>query len=87
MGLGTNNDGNDTFNSVNNDCDTNICNIASLFDSINSNESISELLLMMKQSYMLFLLELCEAYLLLQSVTNIISMYILTLIRHFKILV
>jgi hypothetical protein len=95
IGLGTINDGDDTFDSVNDDieailmdddCETNICNPASFFDSINTDESISELLLIMKRSYMLFILELREKYLLPQGVTNIISTYIATLIRHLEIL-
>ena len=95
MGLGTINDGDDTFDSINDDieavlmdddCETNICNPASFFDSINTDKSISELLLIMKRSYMLFILELREEYLLPQGVTNIISTYIVTLIRHLEIL-
>jgi hypothetical protein len=95
MGLGTINDDDDAFDSINDDidailmdddCETNICNPASFFDSINTDESISELLLIMKRSYMLFILELREEYLLPQGVTNIISTYIVTLIRHLEIL-
>ncbi len=95
MGLGTINDGDDTFDSVNDDietilmdddCEKNICNPESFCDSINTDKSISELLLIMKRSYMLFILELREEYLLPQGVTNIISTYIVTLIHHLEIL-
>ncbi|CAF1430473.1 unnamed protein product [Adineta steineri] len=69
MGLGTNNDDDDILDSVDDyiqatliddDCETNIFNSASFFDSINTDESIPELLLMMKRSYMLFILKLRE---------------------------
>ncbi|CAF1395156.1 unnamed protein product [Adineta steineri] len=95
MGLRTNNDDDDILDSVDDeiqatliddDCETNIFNSASFFDSINTDESIPELLLMMKRSYMLFILKLREEYLLPQGVTNIISTYIVTLIRHLEIL-
>ncbi|CAF4441848.1 unnamed protein product, partial [Adineta steineri] len=95
MGLGKINDGDDIFDSIDDDieaivmdadCETDILNSASFFDSINTDESIPELLLMIKRSYMLFILKLREEYLLPQGVTNIISTYIVTLIRHLEIL-
>ncbi|CAF4263801.1 unnamed protein product [Adineta steineri] len=95
MGLGINNDDDDILDSadddiqatlIDDDCETNIFNSASFFDSITTDESISELLLMTKRSYMLFILKLREEYLLPQGVTNIISTYIVTLIRHLEIL-
>lgn len=95
MGLSTMNDGDDTFDSINDDieeilmdddCETNICNPVSFFDSVNTDESFSELLLIMKRSYLQFILELREDYLLPQGVTNIISTYIVTLFRHLEIL-
>ncbi|CAF3881149.1 unnamed protein product [Rotaria sordida] len=95
IGLGTINNADDTFDLlnddieailVNDDCEMNVCNPASLFDSIHNDESISESFLIMKRSYMLFLLELRQEYLLPQGVTNIISTYIVTLIHHLDIL-
>ncbi|CAF1447865.1 unnamed protein product [Adineta steineri] len=95
MGLGTNNDDDDILDSIDDDiqatlidddCETNIFNSASFFDSINTDESIPKLLLLIKRSYMLFILKLREEYLLPQGVTNIISTYIITLIRHLEIL-
>ncbi|CAF3761419.1 unnamed protein product [Rotaria socialis] len=95
MGLDTMNDGDDTFYSVNDGieevlkddgCETNICNLVSFFDSVNTGESFSELLLIMKRSYLQLILELREEYLLPQGVTNIISTYIVTLFRHLEIL-
>ena len=68
------------------DCETNICTTTSFFDSLNTDESFSELLLIMKRSYILFILELREEYLLPQGVPNIISTYIVMLIRHLEIL-
>ncbi|CAF1491181.1 unnamed protein product [Rotaria sordida] len=95
MGLGTINNADDTFDFVTDDIEsilvhddyeTNFCNPALLFDSIHNIESISELLFIIKRSYMMFLLELREQYLLPQGVMNIISTYIVTLIRHLELL-
>jgi hypothetical protein len=95
MGLGTINNADDTFDFLTNDIEsilvdddyeTNFCNPASLFDSIHNVESISELLLIIKRSYIMFLLKLREQYLLPQGVTNIISTYIITLIHHLELL-
>ncbi|CAM4833221.1 unnamed protein product [Rotaria magnacalcarata] len=90
------NDGDDTFDPVkydieeilmDNGCEANICNpVLFFFDSVNTDESFSALLLIMKRSYLQFILELREEYLLPQDVTNIISTYIVTLFRHLEIL-
>ncbi|CAF3049853.1 unnamed protein product [Rotaria socialis] len=95
MELGTINDCDNTCDPANDDieailidddCETNICNPELFFDSINADESFSEFLLIMKRSYLQFILELREEYLLPQGVTNIISTYIVTLFRHLEIL-
>ncbi|CAF1256289.1 unnamed protein product [Adineta ricciae] len=66
-------DGDETFDSIydnfhanliDGDFETNTYNPASFFTSTNTNESVSELLLIMKQLYLLFILELREEYLL-----------------------
>ncbi|CAF1139753.1 unnamed protein product [Rotaria magnacalcarata] len=90
------NDGDDTFDPVkydieeilmDNGCEANICNpVLFFFDSVNTDESFSALLLIMKRSYLQFILELREEYLLPQDVINIISTYIVTLFRHLEIL-
>ncbi|CAF1231884.1 unnamed protein product [Adineta ricciae] len=89
------NNGDDTFysvygtfeeNPVDDDLDANFCNTGSFFPSTNVDESVSELLSIIKRSYLLFILELREEYLLPQGVTNIISTYIVTLLRHLEIL-
>ena len=90
--INTDDDTSDTMNDdfepvlIDDDWKTDFCNVTSSFDAINSEQSISDLLVNMKRSYLLFLLELREEYLLPQGVTNIISTYIATLIHHLQVL-
>lgn len=67
-------------------CATDIYNPDLFFGSFDSNESFSELLQIIKRSYILFILKLREEFLLPQGVTNIISTYIVSLISHLEIL-
>lgn len=82
------NDDDDNFEAVfmDDDCVTNTCNPESFFGSVNPDESFSELLLIIKRSFIMFILKLREEYLLPQGVTNIISTYIISLIDHLEIL-
>lgn len=61
-------------------------NSTASFESIDCDESISDLFSILKKSYISFILELREEYLLPKCVMNIISTYIVTLIRHLNIL-
>ncbi len=96
VGFGiNNNDDNDALDFANDDLESILSNDdygatfynpSSSFDSIDNEENTSELLVNMKRSYISFILQLREEFLLPKSVTNIISTYILTLIHYIQVL-
>ncbi|CAF1262315.1 unnamed protein product [Adineta ricciae] len=59
-------------------------NFTTSFGPIDSHSTFAELLAIMKKSYILFLLQLREEYLVPKTVTNVISTYITTFLRHLE---
>ncbi|CAF1154276.1 unnamed protein product [Adineta ricciae] len=69
---------------MNGDSSMKFNNPTTSFGLIDSRATFAELLAIMKKSYILFLLQLREEYLVPKTVTNVISTYITTFIQHLE---